>query len=327
LAVLILPLLLSAGCRDRRVDQDAPRAIKLAVIIPESHVTTRAMRFFQRRAAEISGGKLQVQVFPSGQLGNADEVIDGCRTGDIELAQNTAAVLAEYVPLANAVSMPYIFRDPDHQARVLDGEIVHRLDQKCRAIGIELLGFLDSGTRNITTKKGPIRSPDDLRGLKIRAMDAQLMVDSINALGASAVAMNQGEVFTALQQGLLDGWENNPPTVVTFRMYETGCIYYAWTRHFAIPDVFIASSKFMNELAEQQREWVRAAAAETLAHQRRTWREETQACIQQMIDHGMKLNDVDAGPFRERMKSVYEKYYRKYGEEFRRVCEQITNTP
>jgi tripartite ATP-independent transporter DctP family solute receptor len=329
-----LPLLLvlsigvhGAGCRDRAIDPGAPRLIKLATILPESHGTVKAMLFFKERMQAISGGRIRVNLFASGQLGNPDELIDGCRTGDIEMAQNSVAILAEYLPIANALAMPFIFRDSDHQARALRGEIGTILRERCRPIGLELLGFLDAGTRNITTTTGPIRSPEDLRGMKIRVMDAQLMVDSINALGASAVAMNQGEVFTALQQGLLDGWENNPQTVVTFRMYETGCKYWAWTRHLAIPDIFIASRRFMNELSGQERAWVEAAVAETLARQWEMWKIETQRSLDDMIEHGMQINEVDRAPFEARVQPIYREYYARYGEEFRRVCELIRSMP
>ncbi len=323
LGSLVLLAVVVTGCRDRQVDPDAPRVIKLGTILPDSHATVKVMKVFRERVEQLSGGRMRVHLFSSGQLGNVDEMIDGCRTGDIEVAQNSVGVLAEYIPIANALSMPFIFRDSEHQARVLDSSVGDLIRQRCELLGIELLGFLDAGTRNITTKKAPVQTPADLSGMKIRVMDARLMVDSINALGASAVAMNQGEVFTALQQGVLDGWENNPPTVATFRMYESGCIYYTWTRHLAIPDILIASKRFMSELNDQERTWVRTAAAETVAEQRRMWQEETQLALDQMAQHGMKFNDVDRELFRARVQPVYEKYYRKYGDEFRTLCEQI----
>lgn len=318
---------LAGGCTRSETPAPPARLIKLGTVLPDSHPTVQAMRFFKDRVESLSGGRLKVNLFPSSQLGSADEMTDGCRTGDVEMAQISAAVLAEYIPLANALSMPFIFRDAEHQARVLDGEVLTMLNLRAGELGLEVLGFLDAGTRNITTKKGPITSPDDLRGLKIRVMDAKLMVDSINALGASAVAMNQGEVFTALQQGLLDGWENNPQTIVTFRMYETGCVYYAWTRHLSIADLFLASRRFLDSLGGEERAWFDQALDETIDKQRAIWKEETEKALALMSDKGMRINELDTAPFRARVEPIYDKYSRLYGEEFRLLCERIRSTP
>jgi tripartite ATP-independent transporter DctP family solute receptor len=317
-AVVMLP----AGCEQAETGA-GPRIVKLGTVLPESHATVKAMKFFQDRLGELSSGRMKVVLFPSSQLGSADEMIDGCRTGDIEMAQVSAAVLAEYVPLANALSMPFIWRDAEHQARVLDGDAVAPIASSARELDLEVLGYLDAGTRNITTIQGPIEKPEDLHGLKIRVMDARLMVDSINALGASAVAMNQGEVFTALQQGVLDGWENNPQTIVTFRMYETGCKHFAWTRHFSIPDLFIASRPFMERLTSQERDWLLKAVEESIHKQREIWRDEEQKALAHMAEKGMKINAVEGEPFRRRVLPIYERYYQRHGEEFRILCEHI----
>jgi len=326
-AVLVAGGLLVAGCRGSADDAPRPFTVKVGSVLSVAHPTVRALSFLEKRLEELSGGRFDVVIFPASQLGGQDQMLDGCRTGDVQMTQISAAVVSEYVPLANALSMPFIFRDSDHQVRVLEGEPGRRIAEQAREVGLEILGYLDSGTRNITTRRGPIEKPEDLRGMKIRVMDSKVMVRTINALGASAVAMNQGEVFTALQQGVLDGWENNPQTVVDQRMYETGCIYFAWTRHFAIPDVLMASKVFLDRLTPEERGWVEQAVRETIEMQRGMWQAETIKALEIMRENGMKINDVDLAPFQARVDPIYREYYAKFGDEFRELCETIRNMP
>jgi TRAP-type transport system periplasmic protein len=323
-AVIAAAVALSGGCERRR---SGPKTIKIGTVLPESHPTAASLQVFKKRVEELSGGQLRADVFFNSQLGSADEVLELCRMGDVEMAQVSAANLAVYVRSSNVLAMPFIWRDSEHQARALDGAVGGIIRDHARPLGIEILGYCDAGTRNISTKTGPIRRPEDLRGLKIRVMNAPLMVATIDALGASAMALNQGEVYTALQMGVIDGWENNPMTIATFRMYETGCKYFAWTRHFSIPDVLVAGGPFLRELTEQQRQWVFQAARDTILAQRRMWKQSEQKALDQMVAGGMKLNEVDIEPFRARVTPIYEEYERRYGQEFTTLVDMIRNTP
>lgn len=315
----------AGGCGSRDAAGPAPLVIKMGTVLPESHPTAAALRVFRDRIEALSGGSMTAHLFFSSALGDADETIELCRMGDVEMAQVSAANLSVYAPLANALAMPFIWDGPEHQFRALDGEVGRIVREHVAPLGIEILGYFDAGTRNISTRRGPIRTPADLRGMKIRVMNAPLMVATIDALGGSAVAMNQGEVFTALQMGVIDGWENNPMTVATFRMYETGCIHFAWTRHFSIPDCLVAGRSFLDRLTDVQRGWVIRAAADTVAAQRRMWRESEEQALEQMRTGGMKFNEVQAGLFRDRVRGIYEEYARRYGGEFRSLCDLIAS--
>lgn len=316
-AVALLP----GGCR--RTDAGRPRAVKIGTVLPESHPTAASLRVFQKRLAELSGGKMEAQVYFNSQLGDANEVLELCRMGDVEMAQVSVASLTMYVPLANALAMPFIWKNSQHQLRVLEGHVAQTIGDLARERDIEIFGYFDAGTRNVTTKTGPIERPDQLKGMKIRVMNAPLMVATIDALGASAMALNQGEVYTALQMGVIDGWENNPMTIATTRMYETGCIYFAWTRHFSIPDLLVAGQPFLDRLTPEQRQWVDQAAEETITAQRRMWTESEEQALADMKKGGMKINDVEADAFRRTVQPIYEKYYQRYGEQFKQVCEEI----
>ncbi len=314
-----------AGCESRRQAPSRPLVIKIGTVLPESHPTAAALKVFRERIEALSGGTMTAHLFFSSALGDADEVIELCRMGDVEMAQVSAANLSVYAPLANALAMPFIWSGPEHQFRALDGEVGRIIREHIAPLGLEVLGFFDAGTRNISTRKGPILAPADLAGMKIRVMNAPLMVAAIDALGGSAVAMNQGEVFTALQMGVIDGWENNPMTVATFRMYETGCIHFAWTRHFSIPDCLVAGRPFLGRLTDAQRGWVTQAAVDTVAAQRRMWRESEEKALEQMRAGGMQFNEVRAELFRQRVRGIYDEYARRYGEEFRALCDLIAS--
>lgn len=317
--------LISSACRR----DDSPRAIvvKVGTVLPDSHPTAASLLHFQKRLAELSGGTMEAQIYFSSQLGDAVEVLELCRMGDVEMAQASVANLTMYVPLANVLAMPFIWKDSAQQARVLESHVGEVIRDRARGLDLEVFGYFDAGTRNITTKRGPVEKPEDLRGMKIRVMNSPLMVATINALGASAMALNQGEVYTALQMGVIDGWENNPMTVATTRMYETGCIHFAWTRHFSIPDLLIAGRPFLDRLTAEQRAWVEQAADETIAEQLRMWAESQEQALQDMRDGGMQINEVDVEAFRRRVEPIYREYYRRYGDEFKQLCEEILSAP
>lgn len=311
-----------SGC-EREESAARPRIVKIGTVLPESHPTAASLLLFQKRLAELSGGRMQAQVYFNSQLGDANEVLELCRMGDVEMAQVSTANLTMYVPLANALAMPFIWKDSKHQAAALNGPVGEKIRHHAREQELEIFGYFDAGTRNITTTRGPIHAPEQLKGMKIRVMNAPLMVAAVDALGASAMALNQGEVYTALQMGVIDGWENNPMTIATTRMYETGCIYFAWTRHFSIPDVFVAGESFLKRLSPEQRRWVDQAASETIAAQWRMWAESEEKALADMQQGGMKLNEVELDAFRRRVKPIYEKYNQRYGTEFKQLCEEI----
>lgn len=321
-------LLFSCGGRDSGPEGQpgaTPKktVMKIASVLPTEHPSSQALEFFKARLGELSGETVEVQLFLNSQLGSAEESIQNCQGRNIEITFASVAPISQFVPEFNALAMPFIFRDKPHEFAVVDGEIGKKLSQKLESIGLRNLCYFDAGSRNIMTKKGPIQKPEDLKGMKIRVMTSNLMVDSINALGASAIAMSQGEVYGALQTGVLDGWENNPPTTLSFKMYETGCIYYARTRHLAVPDLLLINRKFYNTLSDELKGYIDQAARETVAKQRELWKENEQKAIEQLTSKGMLFNEVNIGEFSAKVGPVYAEAYKKYGKEFEEICKAI----
>jgi TRAP-type transport system periplasmic protein len=324
LSLCVICLLLMAVSCGRK--DSGQVTIRVASVLPEAHPSSQALMFFKARLEELSEGEIRVRLFLNSQLGNDTETAEMCQMGNIEAVYVSTATMSRFIPELNAVSMPFIFRNREHAHAVVDGPVGDLFREKLAKINLHALAFPDAGTRNVMTKRGPITRPEDLSGLKIRVMPSPLLVDTINALGASATSIPSGEVYTALQTGVIDGWENNPQTTASFRMYETACIHYAHTEHLRIPDLFMMNRAFHERLAPHVRDWMGQAARETVLHQRALWQASEMETIEQLKRAGMKFNEVDLSLFRVRVNGVYEKYYARYGPEFEAICRQIIET-
>jgi tripartite ATP-independent transporter DctP family solute receptor len=318
---VISVLLLPCGCRRA---EDPPKVImKVAQVLPETHPTNMAMRFFKQRAEELAGPGLEVRLYPSGQIGATNSAIDLCRLGNVEAAVVSTAPLASYVTELTALTMPFVFRDSAHQKAVLEGPAAGLINEVLARRGLAAATFFDAGTRNIMTKRGPVRSRDDLAGLKIRVMDSAPLQQAVERLGAAAIPMNQAEVYGALQTGMIDGWENNPTTCLAFSMHETGCIHFSWTRHCAIPDVLLLSKRWLDGIDPAMRDAVLTAAAETGDYQRRLWKLHEDDAIATLQKAGMVFHEVDGETFRSAFDGFHEPYRKRYGPEFSELLEHI----
>ncbi|MBM4017029.1 MAG: TRAP transporter substrate-binding protein [Planctomycetes bacterium] len=325
-AACLAAALAPAGC-DRGAAEGGKRILKVASVLPAEHPSSKALMFFRDRVAELSGGRMEVQLFLNSQLGDNIDTLDSCRGGNIEMIFTSVSPLAQYNQQLHAMSMPFIFRDAAHQHAVLDGPVGREVAAEIEKAGFKTLAFFDAGFRSVMTKRGPVRAPADLRGMKVRVMASPVMIDTLNALGASAVALNQGEVYSALQTGVLDGWENNLSTTLSFRMYETGCRHMAWTRHLAIPDLLLVNKACYEGMPEADRRILEQGGAETHAKQRVLWAEDEVAALETLKAAGMTFTDVDAAAFQDRAAAVYDTYYRKYGPAFQRLCEAVKAVP
>jgi len=290
--------------------------IKVTAPLNRDHPTASSLLVFKEKMEEFSNGEFEVRIFFDSQLGSADQTLNLARMGDVEMALISSAVMVPYVHEINAIAMPFIWEGSEHQRRVLDGEVGDRLRRYARPKGIEILGFLDSGTRNISNSRRPIEKPEDLQGMNIRVMGQPLMFATMGAIGASAMSLNMGEVYTGLQMGVVDGWENNPTTIASYRMWETGTVYYSWTHHLSLPDLLIAGRPFIDSLTEEQMRWVTEAVEATIQVQRELWEMSEKLSIRRMEEAGMIINDVDLESFRARVQPLYEQYFLKYGDEF-----------
>ncbi len=265
---------------------------KLASVLPDSHPVHQALVAFAEKVNEKTNGEAIITVYPAGQLGQEKDYIEGAQLGSIEITKVSSAPLGQFSKTLQVVSLPFIWRNLEHQHLVLDGPTGERLMAGLEASGFKGLAFFDAGSRNVTTSVRPIRTPDDMKGLKIRVMQSEPLIETINALGAIAVPMGQSEVYVALQQKVIDGWENNEPTVLSFNMQEVAK-YFSYTGHVSIPDILIMSKQVFDAAAPEVQAAILEAAQETIPLQRQIWADYVGEATAQLKEKGMEFNEVD----------------------------------
>ena len=286
----------------------APLSWKLASVLPASHPVHQALVFFADKVKEKTNGEVVVTVFPAGQLGQEKDYIEGIKLGAMEMTKVSSAPLGQFSPSLQVVSLPFIWRNLEHQHAVLSGPIGTRLMNDLDKQGFKGLAFFDAGFRNVTTRDKPVKVPADLKGLKIRVMQSKPLIDTINAFGATAVPMGQSEVYVALQQKVIDGWENNEPTVLTFNMQEV-CKYFSYTRHTSIPDILVMNKQLFDKVPKGTQTAILEAAAQAVPYQRKVWADYIDDAVKQLKAKGMEFNEVtNIADFQALAKPIYKEF-------------------
>lgn len=296
--------------------------VLLAHTLPVTHPVHKGMEVFASKAAEISGGQLEVKIFPDGQLGSEREVLELLQIGSISMTKVSAAAMANFAPEYKVLGIPYLFRDKEHLFRVLEGPTGRAMLEAGSDYLLKGICFYDAGSRSFYTTEKPVKQPSDLDGMKIRVMSDQMSVNMVNALGGSATPMSYGELYTALQQGVVDGAENNPPSFVTSRHYEI-CKYYSLDEHSSLPDVLVMGTKYWNTLNEQEQTWIQEAADASAIAQKQFWKENVEECMIILKDAGVEIIRPDKTLFAEKAKSVLEQF--ASDPEMKKVVEEIQN--
>lgn len=269
--------------------------------------TVEAVQYLARLVAERTGGRHTIQVFHTRQLGEEKDTIEATKAGAIDMNRINVVPMGAYVPTVNVLAMPFLFRSADHMHNVLDGEIGREILASFAPHGFIGLTFYDSGARSIYNNVRPVRSLADLKGLKIRIQQSQLMVDMIKALGAEPVELSYGQVLTGLSTKLIDGAENNWPSYVTTDHYRHAG-YYSLTEHLMAPEVLVMSTKAWDSLSEQDRTIFREAARESNVFMRERWKALEKKSQQQAEAAGiMVIRGIDRQPFEAAMAGIYAK--------------------
>lgn len=270
--------------------------LKLGHALPPSHNVHVAMEFMATRLAELSGGTVELQVFGGGQLGSEPETIEQLQRGALAMVKTSAAALESFVPDMAVFGMPYLFRDEDHYWRVLLGDIGREILASTSPHGVHGLCYYDSGSRSFYTVSRPILTPADVREMKLRVLPSKTARDMITLLGGGPTPIPYGELYTALQQGMIDGAENNPPSYYTSRHYEVAR-HYSLDEHTRVPDVVIFSKSIWDGLAPHIRGWIEQAAAESVTFQRKLWDEQTEESLREVQKAGVTIHRPDKAPF------------------------------
>ena len=286
------------------------REFRAADTQSEDYPTVQALRYMGQLIEERSGGRLQIRVFHSHQLGEEKETIEQTRIGAIDLNRTNVALIGTFVPSMNVLAMPFLFRSIEHQHRVLDGPIGTEILGSFEPYGFIGLTFYDSGARSIYNNVRPVRTLADLKGLRIRVQQSELMSDMIKALGAEPVELPYGQVLTGLSTKLVDGAENNWPSFITTDHYKYAH-FYTLTEHTMSPEVLVMSLKAWQSLSPDDQRIFREAALKSSQFMRDKWRDLEEQSRKQAETAGVTvIRDFDRKPFEDAMAPLYEKAMR-----------------
>lgn len=286
------------------------REFRAADTQTEDYPTVQALRFMGRVIAERSGGRHQIKVFHSRQLGEEKETIEQTRAGAIDLNRTNVALIGNFVPAMNVLAMPFLFRSIEHMQKVLDGPVGNEILGSFEPFGFVGLAFYDSGARSIYNGVRPVKSIADLKGLRIRVQQSELMSEMIRSLGAEPVELPYGQVLTGLATHLIDGAENNWPSFVTTDHYKYAG-YYTLTEHTMSPEVLVMSLKAWQSLSADDQKLFREAAQRSSQFMREKWRDLEEQSQRKAEAAGVKLiRDLDRKPFEDAMAGIYSKAQR-----------------
>lgn len=267
----------------------------------------RGMDRFGELVAQRTDNRIRMRTYHSAQLGQQDEAIQQMRLGSIDFANFNLSPLNNLAPSTQVVTLPFLFRDVGHSHRVMDGPIGDDIARDLEQIGIIALAWYDAGARSIYTRR-PVRTPEDLRGMKIRVQTSDLWIDLMRALGANPTPLPFGEVFTSLQSGVIDGAENNWPSYESTRHFEVAR-YFTTTEHSNVPEVLAVSVQRWRRLNEQDRAILRDAARESAQFQREVWAERERVSRERVVAGGAEVIEIeDRAPWARLMEPVYAKY-------------------
>ena len=298
-----LLLLFFIGCKENKEH----KVLKLAHGLDPSHPVHKGMEFMAERLAEKSDGKLTIDIYPSGQLGSEQQSVELLQIGSLAITKVSAAVMESFTRKFKVLGLPYVFTSKEHANKVFDGEIGRELLLGTEEFWIRGLSFYDAGFRSFYTIDKPINSPEDLKGLKIRVMKSQTAMEMVKALGGSPTPISWGELYTALQSGVVDGAENNPPSLYTSHHYEV-CKHYSLDEHTCVPDVLIISSKVWKSLSEQEQKWIQEAADESVPVQRKFWAESVEESLRVVQEAGVTIHRPDKTKFADKVQDLLDEY-------------------
>ena len=295
--------------------------LKSSDVHPLGYPTVEAVVRMGKKLEAATGGRISIQMYPAMQLGGEKEMIEQAQVGALQMARVSVGPVGTIVDELNVFNLPFVFRDEAHMRKVIDGEIGREMLEKISAnprTGLIGLCWMDAGTRNVYTNK-PIRKPDDLKGLKIRMMGNPLFVETMNAMGGNGISMSFSELYNALQTGVVDGAENNPPTFVTHNHYQL-LKYFSFTEHLIIPEILVFSRRSWDGLSKDNQGLLQKFAREAQIEERELWDKMVEESLAKLKSAGVTLvTDVDKKAFQASVGPVYDKYGSKYAELIRRI--------
>lgn len=332
LSVLTVSAFVAAGCGGGQQaasgSGSAKSGDKIVLRYAENQVkdypTTKAAQKFADLVKEKTNGRITVEVYDSGQLGDEKSVIEQIQFGGIDMARVSLSPLSEFAKQLNVLQLPYLYRDGDHMWKVLEGPIGTKLLGSLDSSGVVGLSWYDAGARNFYNSVREIKSLEDMKGLKIRVQESAMMMDMVKALGANPTPMAYGEVYSALQTNVIDGAENNWPSYESTSHYEVAK-YFVIDEHNRVPEPQIISKKTMDKLSADDQKIIRECAMESAKYERQLWAEREKASEEKVRAAGCTITTLTPD-VRKAFEAAVQPLYDQYGAEYKDLIKEIKET-
>ncbi len=296
-------LLLTLSCGG----EGSVKVLKLGHGLSSDHPVHKGMAFMAETLAEKSGGSMRIDIYPSQQLGSERQLIELVQIGSLAMVKTSGAVLESFSPSAAVLSLPYVFKNEAHRYKIFENEIGREILLGAAKYRLRGLTYYDAGSRSYYTVDKPIERPEDLAGLKIRVQESKTAMDMVRSMGGSPTPISWGELYTSLQQGVVDGAENNPPSFHLSRHYEIAK-YYSINEHTGVPDVLMIGTEVWKELTPQQQIWVQEAADESFQAQKKFWKESVDEALVAVQAAGVQIIYPEKEPFMDKVNPMLESY-------------------
>ena len=314
-----------AGLLRGQNDSSGPhlRVLKPAHSLDPSHPVHQGMLHLKQRLEELSGGAMTVEIYPSSVLGGETECLEQLQNGVLAMTKTSTGPMESFVPEIQVFGLPYLFRDTAHFWKFADSEAGRALLQKGAQRNMYGLCYYDAGSRNFYTARRQIKSPDDLKGLKIRVLNSPMAIKMVEMMGASPTPISWGELYSALAQGIVDGAENNPPSFYSNKHYEI-CKYFSLDEHVVLPDMLLINTQIWNKLSPREQQWLQQAADESSRFQRELWAAKSDEALAAVKKLGVEVYRPDKTPFMKKVAPMYDAYQ---GTEIGKLVERIRAIP
>jgi tripartite ATP-independent transporter DctP family solute receptor len=323
--LLVLIVLIGAGYSSYAKSHNTALKQKSVIILkatdnqPEDYPTSKGLQYMAKLLEERSNGHIKMTVYSGAILGDGKEILDATQAGTLDIGRISVSSLVEYSPELNVFMTPFLFRDADHEWKVLDGPVGKKLLQGLEKSGFVGLGYYDSGSRSFYSKT-PVNSPQDLLNKKVRVLDVKIQKEMITTLGGVPLTTPFLEVYPGFQTGALDAAENSPPSFYSTKHYELAK-YFTLTEHVAVPEAIIISKKTWDSLSAEDQEMIRQATKDSTVYQKQLWSEFTQQSMQKLQEQGVNIITPNKELFRQALAPLYAKY-----PEYKDLIKEIQDT-
>ncbi|MDX8044533.1 TRAP transporter substrate-binding protein [Gracilibacillus sp. S3-1-1] len=282
------------------------RVLKLAHNMNESHPIHQALMTFVESVTEKTNGEITFEILPNGVLGSETEVVEQVQNGSVDITKVSAGALESFSEEYSVFSLPFIFTSDTHYRNVMESDVVDDIYFSTEEKGFVGLSYFDSGARSFYTIDKPVETPEDLSGLSFRVMDSRTAIDMTNIFGGTPTPLSYNEIYTALQQGMIDGAESNP-TALTNGKHGEVAKYFSYTEHTNIPDIIVMNSDVWNSLSDEEKPIIKEAASEAREEHTQLWEQAIEEAVHEAEEMGVTFNEVDKEPFIELVQPMHEK--------------------